>query len=107
MRQTTRSRFPAGIELFTSVFLSFAVAYMPASITHFISFEVGHLIEAICRFRLLSNPRRWTLIAALRIEAVIYMASEVVSAMKPGASTYKDTTRKPFLPIVAVGSTGT
>jgi hypothetical protein len=39
------------------------------------------------------------------METVIHVALEVVSAMKPRASANKDTTRKPYRAVVAVGST--
>ncbi len=43
------------------------------------------------------------LYSRVRMETVIYMASEVVRAMKPRAGANEDAARKPFRAVVAVG----
>ena len=74
-----------------------------ASIAHFVCFEVGNLIETLSRLGLSATGWPWAGIAVLRMETVIYVASEVVTAMKPRASTNEDATPKPFRVVVAVG----
>lgn len=39
------------------------------------------------------------------MKMVVYMAVEVIRAMKPWAGANENTARKPFRPVVAVGST--
>ena len=87
------------------MFLLFA-GYVPASITHFISFELGNLIETLCRLRLIANFRRWAFIAMFGMKTVIYVAVEIGGAMKPRASANEDTPGKPFRAVVAVGGAG-
>ena len=77
--------------------------YVAASVTHFISFEMGDLIEMVCRVRPFAYLWRWTLIAALNIEMIIYVAAECVRAMKPRPSADENATRKPFRAVIAVG----
>jgi hypothetical protein len=81
----------------------FAANCVTASITHFVPFEVGNLIETLSRLGFVATVWLWALIAVLRMETVIYVALEVVSAMKPRASANEDATRKPFRSVVAVG----
>ena len=84
--------------------LQLAFAYcVAASIAHFVSFEVGNLIETLSRFGFIATGWPWAVIAVLRMEAVIYVSTEVGWAMKPRASPNEDATRKPFRVIVAVG----
>ena len=76
---------------------------MTASIPHFVSFEVGDLIETLSRLGFVATVWLWAVIAVLRMETVIYVSSEVVSAMKPRASANEDATCKPFRAVVAIG----
>jgi hypothetical protein len=39
------------------------------------------------------------------MKTIVYVALEVIRAMKPWASANENTARKPFRPVVAVGST--
>ena len=82
--------------------LAFAPNCVAASITHFVSFEVGNLIDTLSRLGFRATVWHWAFIAVLRMETVIYVASEVVSAMKPRARANEDATRKPFRTIVAL-----
>jgi len=75
-----------------------------ASIAHFVSFEVGNLIDRLRRFTFIANVWLCAFIAVLGIETVIYVALEVIRAMEPRASANEDTTRKPFRAVVAVRS---
>jgi len=49
-----------------------------ASIAHFVSFEVGNLIETFSRFGFIATGWPWPAIAVLRMETVIYMAMEAL-----------------------------
>jgi len=61
-----------------------------ASIAHFVSFEVGNLIETFSRFGFIATGWPWPAIAVLRMETVIYMAMEALWAMKPRADPNED-----------------
>ena len=65
---------------------------MATPITHFISFEVGNLIQALCRLGLIANLWRWAFIPVVGMKTVIYMALEIVGAVKPRASANEHTT---------------
>jgi len=81
----------------------FAANCVTASIPLFVSFEVGNLIETLSRLGFVATAWPWAVIAMLRMETVIYVASEVVSAVKPWANANEDATGKPFRAVVAVG----
>jgi hypothetical protein len=83
--------------------LTFARNCVAASIPHFVSFEVGNLIERPSRFGFVATVRLGAVITVLRMETVVYVALEVGSTMKPGANTNEDATCKPFRAVVAVG----
>jgi hypothetical protein len=83
--------------------LLFAPNCVTASITLFVSFEVGNLIETLSRLGLVAAVWLWAGIAVLRMETVIYMAAEAFSAMKPWTCANEDATRKPFRAVVSVG----
>ena len=82
----------------------FTPAYVAAPVPHFISFEVVNLIEMLCGLGFLTTLRLWTGVAMFRMKTVIYVALEVVRAMKPLASADENAACKPFRAIVAVGS---
>jgi hypothetical protein len=84
--------------------LVLAAGRVAASIAHFVSFEVGNLIDRLRRFTFIANVWLCAFIAVLGIETVIYVALEVIRAMEPRASANEDTTRKPFRAVVAVRS---
>jgi hypothetical protein len=75
-----------------------------APVPNFISFEVVDLIEVLCRLGFLTTLRLWADVAVFGMKTVIYMAPEVVWAMKPLASADENATCKPFRAVVAVGS---
>jgi len=81
----------------------FAPNCVTASITHFVPFELGNLIETLSRLGFVATVWLWAAIAMLRMETVIYVTLEVGSAMKPGASANEDATGKPLRTVVAVG----
>jgi hypothetical protein len=64
---------------------------------------VGNLIETLSRLGFVATVWLWAIIAVLRMETVIYVASEVVSAMKPRANANEDATGKPFRAVITVG----
>jgi len=78
---------------------------MAAPITHFISFEMGHVLGMPCGLGSLATLWRCAFIAVFRVITVIYVATEVIAAMKPRTGTDEDTTGKPFRTVVAGGST--
>jgi hypothetical protein len=86
--------------LISSVFASDCVT---ASITHFVRFEVGNLIETLSRFRFVATIWLWAGIAVLGMEAVIYVTMEAFGSMKPWASANEDAAGKPLRSVVAVG----
>src|SRR5580658_6465966 len=94
---TERHTFPAQ--------LPFALRYVPTSIPRFVSFEV-RTIDTLGRLGLLATFWRRALIAVVRMETVIHVALEVVSAMKPRAGANETVPVKPFGTIVASGRTG-
>jgi len=83
-----------------------AFGYVAAPIPHFISLEVGNLIKGLSGFRSIANSWRGAFVSVLWMEMVIHVATEVGSAMKPGADPDEHTTSKPFGTVVAVGSAG-
>jgi hypothetical protein len=73
------------------------------SIAHFISFEVGNLIETLSRLGFFATGWLGAVIAVLGMEMVIYMAAEAFRTMKPRADSDEDAAGKPFRTVVAVG----
>lgn len=76
---------------------------MPASIAHFIPFEVRG-VDMFCRVRFLTALGHGALVAVLRMEMVVYMAAEIGSSMKPWARANEDAIHKPFRAVIAIGS---
>jgi len=74
-------------------------------ITHFISFEVRNLIDALRRLRFISRMWCRAFVAVFGMITVVYVALEVVRTMKPRASANEDTARKPFCAVISVWST--
>jgi len=93
-----RYRAAADIRLFL------AAADVTAAIPHFIPFEM-RAVDALCRLGFLPALRQRALIAVLRMETVIYMALELISAMKPRAGANENIAGKPFRAVVAGGRT--
>src|ERR1035438_6713381 len=96
---------PARLRLrFAAKSSAFSLHHVATSIAHFVSFEL-HIFDALCRLRLLANFWHGTLIAVIRMETVIYVAVELIGAMKPWAGANEDAPGKPFRTVVAVGGT--
>jgi hypothetical protein len=62
-------------------------------------------IDTLRRLRFLASFWKWTLIAVLRMETVIYVALEVAGAVKPWASANEAVAVKPLRTVVASGGT--
>jgi hypothetical protein len=73
-----------------------------ASIAHFVSLEVGYLIETLSRIGFLATGWPWAVIAMLRMETVIYVAVEAFRTMKPWARANENPTGKPLRAVIAV-----
>jgi len=104
-----RAEFPADESLVQqSEHLLFLVllpaAHVAAPITHFISFEVGNLVDGLRRLRLIARVWRGAFIPVFGMKMVVDVALEVVRAMKPRAGANEDTARKPFRAVVSIGS---
>ena len=76
---------------------------MAASIAHFVSFEVGDLIDVLIRIGFLTTGWPGAVIAVLGMETVIYMAAKTFRAMEPRTDANENATREPLRAIVAVG----
>ena len=84
-------------------FLAFVLACMAAPIPHFIPFEMGHVLGMRCGLVFVATLWRRAFIAVFRVIIVIYVAAEVIAAMKPRTGTDENTTGKPFRTVVAGG----
>jgi hypothetical protein len=80
--------------------LAFAFRRVATSIPLFVSFEVG-TIDTLRWLRLLTTLWLWALIAVLWIETVVYLAPELVIAMKPRSGANEYVPAKPFWTVVA------
>jgi len=88
------------------MFLAFAADCVAAAIPHFISLEMGNLVEAFSRLGPVANVGHRAFVAVVRMKAIIHMALEVVRAVKPLARANEDAAVKPFRAVVAVGRAG-
>jgi len=75
-----------------------------AAIANFIAFEMRNLIRTIVGLGFIATIRLRAYITVFRMEAIIHVAAEVIRTMEPRASSNKDPARKPFWPVVAIGS---
>jgi hypothetical protein len=80
--------------------LAFAASCVATSIPLFVSFEVG-TIDTLRRLGFLATVWLCAFITALWVEAVVYLAPELVIAVKPRAGTNEDIPSKPFWTVVA------
>ena len=80
--------------------LALTLRYVATSIPHFISFEM-RAADTFCRLGFLATLRHLSLITVFRMEAVIDVALEFTSAMKPRACANEDVPAKPFRTVVA------
>jgi hypothetical protein len=65
---------------------------------------MGHVLGMLCGLGSLATLWRRAFIAVFRVIIVIYVATEVIAAMKPRTGANEDTTGKPFRTVVAGGS---
>jgi hypothetical protein len=72
-------------------------AYVTAAIPRFVSLEMVETLRPTIRQR--------SVIAVMRIKAVVDMAEKTVRAVKPGASSEEHSAHEPIGPIIAVRST--
>ena len=70
-----------------------------AAVAHFVSFEVG-LIDTPCRIRPLAAVWHGTPVTVVRMEAIVHVAVEIGSRMKPRASANEDASNKPLRAVV-------
>ena len=77
---------------------------MTVGVVNLVAVEVRHVIDVVLRTRGFAAGGVGTVIAVVGMEVVIYVAVEVIRAMKPGTSTDEDTTTKPLRAVVAVGA---
>jgi hypothetical protein len=81
-----------------------ALNRVTASVAHFVSFEVGNLIETLSRLGSVATVWPGALIAVFGMETVIYVAVEALMAVKPGANANEHATAKPLRAVIAIGS---
>lgn len=74
-----------------------------AAIAHFVAFEVGNFIQPSSRLGFVTTGWMRSVIAVLRMEAVIDMAVEALRAMKPWACADENPAGKPLGTIIAIG----
>src|ERR1700729_2078370 len=82
------------------------VADVSVSVMHFVAFEVRDLVEVIRRVGLVSFIWSRALVAMLWIEAVVYMAMEVIGTVKPRAGADEDATGEPLGAVIAIRGAG-
>jgi len=78
--------------------------YVAAPIAHFVSFEVRHFIEMVCRIGPIAGVRHGTFVPMVRMKMIIYVAPEVGGAMEPWAGADENSSYEPLRSIVTVGS---
>jgi hypothetical protein len=84
-----------------------SVFLVTVSITHFISFEVLHVVEMIFGCWSFAAVGIRTVIAMVDIVVIIYVAIKMFGTMKPWTGTYEDTAAgKPLWTVVSIGRAG-
>ena len=79
------------------------VMTVAAAIARLVSAEVlGRTTPPVTRP--VAITRVFPAVAVIRMEVIVYMSAEVVTAMKPRSCTDEDTAAKPFGTVVAIGS---
>jgi hypothetical protein len=71
------------------------IAYMAMPVLRLVTMEMVERLLALCR--------KWSVVAATRIVAVVDMAIKPARAAEPGASPEEYPTDKPIRPIVTIG----
>src|SRR5258708_3120853 len=79
--------------------LAMAVAAMAACVAG----PITHLVSAEVIEGPVSTLRMWTMVAVMRIEAVVHVAVEVVLPVEPGAGSDKHAAVEPLRPVITVG----
>jgi hypothetical protein len=82
----------------------FAPNDVAASVTHLVSFEV-HAIDTTGGLRSLTALREGAMVAVFRVETVIYIAVEILAAVKPWADANEDAPIEPLRTVISGGST--
>ncbi len=74
-----------------------------SAVAHFVAPEVGISVDAFSLFSPVATVRKGAAIAVLRMETVIYVAAELVRAVKPRTRANENAIRKPLGAVIAVG----
>src|ERR1700685_1631688 len=82
------------------------MADVSVPVMHFVALEVRNLVEVICRIGLVPFVWCGALIAMLWVEAVVYVAMEVVGTVKPRAGADEDAASKPLRAVIAIRGAG-
>src|ERR1700758_236448 len=75
-----------------------------ASMAARVAYPITHLISMKVIEGPISTLRKWTVVAMVRIEAIVHVTVEAMWAMKPGTRSDKDAAAEPFRPVVSVRS---
>jgi hypothetical protein len=76
-----------------------AADYVSSTVAHFVAAEVGvTVVDGV-----FSAVRPCAVVAVVDVEAVIYIAVEVMRAVEPGAGSDEDAAVEPFRSVIAVG----
>jgi hypothetical protein len=100
----THFRLRLGCEY--ELFLFFSVASVTAPVAHFISLEMGNLVNALGRFLVIADVRTCASVAALDVVTVVHVTLEIFRTMKPLAGADAGAAGKPFRAVVTVGRAG-
>jgi hypothetical protein len=79
-------------------------AYVAMSVTHLVTMEVFHMLRMKISAGGFSASGVWPVIAMLRVVVVVYVAVEVIWAVKPGTRPDEDTAAEPLRAVVTIGS---
>ena len=77
---------------------------MAVAIAHLVSAEVLVVVGAVMFVPMFAAMGIFAVPPIVAVEVVIHVTPEVGWTVVPGSRPYKDAARKPFRPIVAVGS---
>jgi hypothetical protein len=82
--------------------LVFTFVRVTVSVAHLVAVELG--VGMFGGF--LAAGGHGALVAVVGVEVIVYVATEVLRAVEPGAGTDKDAAREPLRAVVAVGCAG-
>jgi hypothetical protein len=80
----------------------FAAACVPASITHFIAFEVRGIVDTVFRSRFFAAGGERAFVTVVGMEVVIYVSAEVVRTMEPATGSDEDPAIEPLRAVIAI-----